>query len=106
MYIFPIETIIDLPPSVRTVLPPSATRVKAAGSLAAATALAKPAMAARENFILNLIWIVMESINGQGYGIYTFSLRWQCCNRSVEPVEAGETLLTPITNKNWGFYYF
>lgn len=68
MYIWQIETIIDLPPSVRTVLPPSATRVKAAGSLAAATALAKPAMAARENFILNLVWIVMESINVEGYG--------------------------------------
>lgn len=68
MYICRIETVIDLPPSVRTVLPPSATRVKAAGSLAAATALAKPAMAARENFILNLVWRVMESVNVEGYG--------------------------------------
>lgn len=43
----------DLRPSVTTVLPPSATRVKDLGRVAAATALAKAAMVARENFIFN-----------------------------------------------------
>lgn len=42
----------DIRPSVTTVLPPSATRVKDEGRVAAATALAKAAMVARENFIL------------------------------------------------------
>lgn len=42
----------DIRPSVTTVLPPSATRVKDLGRVAATAALAKAAMVARENFIL------------------------------------------------------
>jgi hypothetical protein len=43
---------MDILPSVRTVLPPSATRVKAEGREAATEAATKEETAARENFIL------------------------------------------------------
>jgi hypothetical protein len=45
---------LNVRPSVRTVLPPSATRVKAEGRVAALIALTKPVIAAMENFILNV----------------------------------------------------
>lgn len=41
-----------LPPSVRTVLPPGATKVKEPGRPAALMALTRPVIAAMENFIL------------------------------------------------------
>jgi hypothetical protein len=45
---------LNVRPSVRTVLPPSATRVKAEGRVAALMALTKLVIAAMENFIFNV----------------------------------------------------
>jgi hypothetical protein len=62
-------------PSVRTVSPPSPTSVKAVGRLAAEMAVAKPTMAAIENFILKDVCIdeigVILFCSSRTRGIYT-----------------------------------